>query len=135
MALHTANPHAALPPPAAETSTVISSVGYARVIGGDVKVPFTWTVTGWFMIGWSAEFSASEVRPLRYFGEDLVAYRDQSGELHVLSGHCRQLRAPWPGHVAYRRVVESRLDNAAELHHAEAGKPDPHRFRRRPSSR
>ena len=58
-----------------------------------MKVPFTWKVTGWFMIGWSAEFSASEVRPLRYFGEDLVAYRDESGELHVLSGHCKHLGA------------------------------------------
>jgi 3-ketosteroid 9alpha-monooxygenase subunit A len=56
-------------------------------------IPFTWKVTGWFMIDWSAEFSASEVRPLRYFGEDLVAYRDESGELHVLSGHCRHLGA------------------------------------------
>ena len=58
-----------------------------------MKVPFTWKVTGWFMVGWSAEFGASEVRPLRYFGEDLVAYRDGSGELHVLSGHCRHLGA------------------------------------------
>ena len=58
-----------------------------------MKVPFTWKVTGWFMVGWSAEFPASEVRPLRYFGEDLVAYRDESGGLHVLSGHCRHLGA------------------------------------------
>ena len=58
-----------------------------------MKVPFTWKVTGWFMVGWSAEFPAGEVRPLRYFGEDLVAYRDEAGELHVLSGHCRHLGA------------------------------------------
>jgi hypothetical protein len=38
-----------------------------------VKVPYTWKPTGWFMIGWSAEFHAAAVRPLRYFGEDLVA--------------------------------------------------------------
>ena len=58
-----------------------------------MKVPFTWRVTGWFMIGWSAEFPAGETRPLRYFGEDLVAYRDDAGELHLLSGHCRHLGA------------------------------------------
>ncbi len=58
-----------------------------------MKVPFTWKATGWFVIGWSAEFPVGEVRPLRYFGEDLVAYRDESGELHVLSGHCRHLGA------------------------------------------
>jgi hypothetical protein len=33
------------------------------------------------MVGWSPEFPAGEVRPLHYFGEDLVAYRDESGEL------------------------------------------------------
>jgi 3-ketosteroid 9alpha-monooxygenase subunit A len=48
-----------------------------------VKVPFTWKVTGWFMIGWSPEFPVGEVRPLHYFGEELVAYRDVDGELHV----------------------------------------------------
>jgi nitrite reductase/ring-hydroxylating ferredoxin subunit len=58
-----------------------------------VKVPFTWKVTGWFMVGWSAEYAAGETRPLRYFGDDLVAYRDEAGELHVLSGHCRHLGA------------------------------------------
>ena len=58
-----------------------------------MKVPFTWKVTGWFMVGWSAEFPRGEVRPLRYFGEDLVAYRNDAGELHVLSGHCRHLGA------------------------------------------
>jgi 3-ketosteroid 9alpha-monooxygenase subunit A len=62
-----------------------------------MKVPFTWKPTGWFMIGWSAEFPAGEVRPLRYFGEDLVAYRDASGELHVLSAHCTHMGA----HLGY----------------------------------
>jgi 3-ketosteroid 9alpha-monooxygenase subunit A len=58
-----------------------------------VKVPFTWKVTGWFMVGWSPEFPVGEVRPLHYFGEDLVAYRDESGELHVLEAHCKHLGA------------------------------------------
>lgn len=38
-----------------------------------MKVPFKWKPTGWFMIGWSAEFPLGEVRALQYFGEDLVA--------------------------------------------------------------
>lgn len=58
-----------------------------------MKVPFTWKVTGWFMIGWSPEFAAGEVRPLRYFGEDMVAYRNESGRLHVLEAHCKHLGA------------------------------------------
>jgi phenylpropionate dioxygenase-like ring-hydroxylating dioxygenase large terminal subunit len=56
-------------------------------------VPYTWKPTGWFMIGWSAEFATGTVHPLRYFGEDLVAYRDEIGALHVLSAHCRHLGA------------------------------------------
>jgi 3-ketosteroid 9alpha-monooxygenase subunit A len=58
-----------------------------------VLVPFTWKVTGWFMVGWSPEFPVGEVRPLHYFGEDLVAYRDEFGELHVLEAHCKHLGA------------------------------------------
>ena len=33
------------------------------------------------------------MRPLHYFGEDLVAYRDESGELHVMEAHCKHLGA------------------------------------------
>jgi nitrite reductase/ring-hydroxylating ferredoxin subunit len=69
--------------------------------GAGVKVPFTWKVTGWFMVGWSPELPVGEVRPLRYFGEDLVAYRDESGELHVLEGHCKHLGA----HVGHGGTV------------------------------
>lgn len=58
-----------------------------------MRIPFTWKPTGWFMVGWSAEFPAAGVRPLRYFGEDLVAYRDEANELHVLSAHCPHLGA------------------------------------------
>ena len=68
-----------------------------------MKVPFTWKVTGWFMVGWSLEFPVGEVRPLHYFGEDLVAYRDTSGELHVLEAHCKHLGA----HIGHGgKVVE-----------------------------
>src|SRR5437016_4533911 len=45
------------------------------------------------MIGWSAEFPAGEVRPLRYFGWDLAAFRDDAGHLHLLDAHCRHLGA------------------------------------------
>jgi phenylpropionate dioxygenase-like ring-hydroxylating dioxygenase large terminal subunit len=58
-----------------------------------MKIPFTWRPTGWFMIGWSIEFPLEQVRPLRYFGEDLVAYRSPGGELHLLNAHCPHLGA------------------------------------------
>jgi 3-ketosteroid 9alpha-monooxygenase subunit A len=58
-----------------------------------MKVPFTWKPTGWFMIGWSAEFTPGTVKALRYLGQDLVAYRTDDGALHVLDAHCPHLGA------------------------------------------
>jgi nitrite reductase/ring-hydroxylating ferredoxin subunit len=48
---------------------------------------------GWFQVGWSAEFAVGEARPLAYFGFDLVAYRGDSGELHVFDAYCPHLGA------------------------------------------
>jgi 3-ketosteroid 9alpha-monooxygenase subunit A len=45
------------------------------------------------MIGWSAEFEPATPKPLRYFGRDLVAWRDDSGALHALDAHCLHLGA------------------------------------------
>jgi 3-ketosteroid 9alpha-monooxygenase subunit A len=58
-----------------------------------MKVPFTWRPTGWFMVAWGAEVEVGKVKPLKYFGQDLVAYRTESGEVHVLDAHCRHLGA------------------------------------------
>lgn len=58
-----------------------------------MKVPFTWKPTGWYQIGWSADYPSASAVPLRYFGEDLVAYRGEDGSLHVLEAHCKHLGA------------------------------------------
>ncbi|MHB8467096.1 MAG: aromatic ring-hydroxylating oxygenase subunit alpha [Acidimicrobiales bacterium] len=58
-----------------------------------MKVPFTWQPTGWFMIGWSAEFPPGTAKPLEYLGHHLVAYRTEEGVLHVLDAHCPHLGA------------------------------------------
>lgn len=72
-----------------------------------MKVPFTWKVTGWFMVGWSLEFEVGTTRALHYFGEELVAYRGESGELHVMEAHCKHLGAHL-GHGG--KVVEERVE-------------------------
>ncbi|MGD9792979.1 MAG: Rieske 2Fe-2S domain-containing protein [Acidimicrobiia bacterium] len=66
-----------------------------------MKVPFTWRPTGWFMIGFSAEFEPGKVKPLKYFGQDLVAYRTEDGKLNVLDAHCPHLGA----HLGHRGKV------------------------------
>ncbi len=58
-----------------------------------MQVPFTWKVTGWWQIGWSGDFGTGEAKPLRFFGEDLVGYRGDGGELHVMQAHCQHLGA------------------------------------------
>jgi 3-ketosteroid 9alpha-monooxygenase subunit A len=53
--------------------------------------------TGWFQIGWSAEVPPGAVKPLKYFGQDLVAFRTRSGKLSVLDAHCLHMGA----HLGY----------------------------------
>jgi phenylpropionate dioxygenase-like ring-hydroxylating dioxygenase large terminal subunit len=53
-----------------------------------VDVPYTWRPTGWFQIGWSRDFPADRAVALRYFGEDLAAWRGDDGALHVSQAHC-----------------------------------------------
>ncbi|PKP88605.1 MAG: Rieske (2Fe-2S) protein, partial [Alphaproteobacteria bacterium HGW-Alphaproteobacteria-16] len=40
--------------------------------------------TGWFHIGWSAEIAPGQTVSMRYFGQDLVAFRAVNGRLSVL---------------------------------------------------
>jgi phenylpropionate dioxygenase-like ring-hydroxylating dioxygenase large terminal subunit len=49
--------------------------------------------TGWFQIGWSDEIPVGTATPMTYFGQELVAFRSEGGELSVLDAHCRHLGA------------------------------------------
>jgi 3-ketosteroid 9alpha-monooxygenase subunit A len=49
--------------------------------------------TGWFQVAWSKNLDKTSVIPLRYFGEDLVAYRDPKGQVHVQDAYCQHLGA------------------------------------------
>ena len=61
-----------------------------------------WLPTGWFQVGWSDDVPMGTVRPLRYFGSELVAFRDDDGMLHILDAHCRHLG----GHLGYGGHVQ-----------------------------
>lgn len=58
--------------------------------------------SGWYQVGWSGEFSQGDVAPLRYFGNDLVAYRTESGQLHISDAFCLHFGA----HLGYGGTVE-----------------------------
>lgn len=53
--------------------------------------------TGWFQVAWSAEIPPGGIKPMKYFGEDLVAFRTDSGKLTAMDAHCRHLGA----HLGY----------------------------------
>lgn len=57
---------------------------------------------GWFQVGWSHELPRGGVRPLRYFGEDLVLCRYESGEIGLFDAYCPHMNA----HIGYGGSVE-----------------------------
>ena len=57
---------------------------------------------GWYQIGWSNDFEAGQTTPLAYFDRELVAYRGESGALHLLDAYCRHMGA----HLGHGGCVE-----------------------------
>jgi 3-ketosteroid 9alpha-monooxygenase subunit A len=74
--------------------------------------------SGWYMVGWSSDFPIGTAKPLAYFGEDLVAYRGESGRLIVLDAYCRHMGA----HLGYGGCV--RGDSVACPYHGWVWGPD-----------
>lgn len=48
---------------------------------------------GWHIVLFSQELGVGEVKQLRYFERDLVAYRGESGQVAILDAHCPHLGA------------------------------------------
>src|SRR5690606_31889171 len=48
---------------------------------------------GHFLVAFSDELAEGELKPLRYFGRELVLFRDREGCPRVLSAHCPHLGA------------------------------------------
>jgi 3-ketosteroid 9alpha-monooxygenase subunit A len=69
--------------------------------------PFEHHARGWYQVAWSAELAAEDVRPCRYFGNDLVIYRSRSGRVVVLDAHCLHMGAHLGhgGKVAGEQIV------------------------------
>ena len=57
---------------------------------------------GWFVVAFTDELPAGEVRPLKYFGQHLVLFRTEGGEAKVLDAYCPHLGA----HLGQGGVVE-----------------------------
>jgi len=60
--------------------------------------------SGWFTVSWSSELEAGQVVPLKYFGTDLVLFRDEDGAAHLLDAFCPHLGA----HLGHGGVVKGK---------------------------
>ncbi len=66
------------------------------------RFPFPAYLNGWFRAAFSGELAPGDVMPLHYFGRDLVLFRGESGEAHLLDAHCPHLGA----HLGHGGCVE-----------------------------
>lgn len=55
--------------------------------------PYDRFATGWYHIGYSAELAPGDVRPVKFFDQNLVLFRAQSGEVSLLDAYCKHLGA------------------------------------------
>jgi 3-ketosteroid 9alpha-monooxygenase subunit A len=66
------------------------------------RFPYPAYPNGWFRVAYSGELKAGEVKPLQYFGRDLVLFRGEDAVAHVFDAHCPHLGA----HLGYGGKVE-----------------------------
>ncbi len=66
------------------------------------RFPFPRYPDGWFQVAYSAELAADGVMPLKYFGRDLVLFRDAEGRATVLDAFCPHMGA----HLGHGGKVE-----------------------------
>ena len=57
------------------------------------RYPFPAYPNGWFRVAYSADLEVGAVKPLHYFGRDLVLFRGEDGAANVLDAHCAHLGA------------------------------------------
>ena len=66
----------------------------------DIGFPF-----GWYPLMMSAELAVGEVKPLRYFSQDLAIWRGEDGQVRMIDAYCKHLGA----HMGYGGKVHGTL--------------------------
>jgi nitrite reductase/ring-hydroxylating ferredoxin subunit len=61
--------------------------------------------TGWFQVAWSDEIAVGDVHKMTYFGQELIAWRAESGNLTVMNAYCEHLGA----HLGHGGHVEGEV--------------------------
>lgn len=73
----------------------------------DKPIPF-----GWYAVEYTRNLAVGDVKPLHYFGEDLVLFRTESGDAKLLDAYCPHLGA----HLGHGGIVKG--DNVSCPFHA-----------------
>ena len=68
------------------------------------RFPFTPFPNSWFRVASSEELRPKDVKPLHYFGKNLVLFRTEEGKAQVFDAHCPHLGA----HLGYGGKVKGR---------------------------
>src|SRR5512136_2339032 len=69
------------------------------------RLSFTSFPSGWFRVAYSHELPPEGVKPLHYFGKDLVLFRTKAGAARVFDAHCPHLGA----HLGYGGKVKGEM--------------------------
>src|SRR4051812_23511697 len=73
------------------------------------KPPLSMKPTGWFQVAWSDEIDKGAVHKMHYFGQEMVAWRAQSGRVTVMDAYCEHLGA----HLGFGGHVEGEVIECA----------------------
>ncbi|MCV7423773.1 Rieske (2Fe-2S) protein [Mycobacterium yunnanensis] len=57
------------------------------------KPPLSMKPTGWYQVAWSDEVAVGHVHTMKYFGEEMIAWRAESGRVTVMNAYCEHLGA------------------------------------------
>ena len=69
------------------------------------NVPYKAIPSGWYVVSPSNELEKKDIKRLRYFSQDLVLYRDDAGEAHLVDAYCPHMGA----HLGDGRVIDNTL--------------------------
>lgn len=73
------------------------------------KPPLSMKPTGWFQVAWTDDIAVGDVHKMAYFGQEMVAWRAQSGRLTVMDAYCEHLGA----HLGFGGHVEGEVIECA----------------------
>jgi 3-ketosteroid 9alpha-monooxygenase subunit A len=66
------------------------------------RFPYPAYPNGWFRVAYSSELAAGEIKPLHYFGRELVLFRGEDGTARIFDAYCPHLGA----HLGHGGKVE-----------------------------